>query len=363
LAKLAADYRSRAGKWQIPDRLDCSDITQAIMQFARIVEPDCNLGDVRRAIVRIAEATRKKAKPDATPLDKLYALNEVFFQAEGFARDSADPTGGRPESMAASRVVKSHAGSSLGLAGIYAAVASELELPVFPVVTPYHAFARYDDGKEHINIELTEAGGHFDDAIYKEGYGLGRMPSAAELKQRSTGQLIAAQAATLAEGAWRAGDAAAAKAALKLSLSLDPDGYGALHLQAVVAEKEGRPQEALKMLERVVRLWPDYAAPRLTQGEAMLQGNKKLQAAEAFQAGIRAKLKPGPPGVFAAELYYRIAEVYAPLAKEALRANKLSAIEYTNQCNNAIVQCLKLNPYHERAKKLLIEMGGSISTE
>ncbi len=73
------------------------------------------------------------------------------------------------------------------------------------------------------------------------------------------------------------------------------------------------------------------------------------------------RLKPyGAAQGFDGELYFRIAAIYAPLAREALKAQRPVAIAYMNKFNDAILHALKNNPNHPGARKLLEEMGGSI---
>lgn len=361
LAKLYASYKARVPAWQFPSQLPSDDLVAGLVAIARIMDPACDLEGVRREVKRLAEAVRKKAKPDAPPLDTLYALNDAFFQAEGFARDGADPSGESPDGHAVQRVLKDRKGSVLTLTGLYVAVAAELGLPVYPVVTPYHAFARYDDGKETVNVEITELGGEFDDGIYTTGYGLRKLPSAATLKSNGVAQLLAAEAAALGMMARRGGSPDKAAAAAALALGLDPICFDALLLQAMAARDDKQPKEGLAALRRVVEAWPDYAAPRLLQGELLRQSKLDPQAVDAYTKGIDARLKPyGAAAGFDAELYYRIADIYAPLAREALKAQQRSAITYMNKFNDAILGALKNNPYHPGARKLLTEMGGKI---
>ena len=361
LAKIRAAYKDKVPLWDFPSQMPAASLLDGLIAVARILDPACDPEGVRREIKRLAEAVRAKAKAGATPTGTLYALNEVFFQAEGFSRDGADPTGESPEGYAADRVLKSRKGSTFALAGLYAAAAGELGLPVYPVVTPYHAFARYDDGTETINIETSEAGGEFDDEVYAVGYGLRKMPSAAALKSKATRELLAAHLAELGGMARTAGSAEKAAAAAKAALALDPDCYGALYLQALAAKDADPAQDALKALAAVTRAWPDYAAPRLIEGELLAKGGSGRKAVEAYERGIAAKLKPyGAAAGFDAELYYRIAAVYAGVAREALKARKTSAVTYLNKFNEAVVRCLKRNPNHAAARKLLQEMGGSM---
>lgn len=362
VAKIVAAYKPKAAGWQFPARIASDSLVAGLAAIARVVDPACDPDGVGREVKRIAAAARAKAKPDAAGADLLYALNEVFFQVEGLARDGADPTGESPESHAAHRVLKNRKGSVLTLTGLYVAVAAELGLPVCAVVTPYHAFARYADGKEAVNVEMTELGGDFDDEVYTTGYGLRKLPSAADAKRRGAAALLAAEVAALGTMARRAGSPDKAAAAAALALSLDPACFEALLLRAMAARDANEPKDALDALRRAVEAWPDYAVPRLLHGEVLQQqGASPTQAVAAYTRGIEARLKPyGAAQAFDSELYYRIAGIYAPLARQALKAQQPAAVTYMNKFNDAIVNALKNNPNHSGARKLLVEMGGSI---
>jgi len=361
LARIYAGYKAKAAKWQIPSHIPPDDLIAGMVLLAKIIDPGCDLAAVRREVKRIADAVRKKVKSGSPSVETLYVLNEVFFQTEGFTRDGSDPTGAKPEGLAIHRVLKSRMGNVFTLTGIYVAVATELGLPVAPVVSPYHAFARYDDGTDVVNVEMTEAGGHFDDAIYKVGYGLAKIPTAKTLKERGAASLLAAQLAVLSAMASKAGTTQKAKAAAQAALDLDRDCYGALYIFALAAREKKQPKEALKWLGRLAQAWPDYAAPRLSEGEIHAQLGSRKDAVGAYREGIRAKLKPyGAAPAFDAELYYRIAEIYAAASQEARKAKRISWVNYYNKCNRALLNSLKLNPHHRRARELLIKMGGKI---
>lgn len=358
LARIYGDYKNKAPIWQFPSQLPSDDLVAGLIAIARILDPACEPEPLRAGIKRIAEAVQKRLKPDAKTMDILYTLDEVFFQAEGFSRDGADPSAETPEGYAADRALKLHRGNVFALTGLYVAVAGELGLPVFPVVSPYHAFARYDDGKETANIETSEGGGHFGDPVYTVGYGLRGLSGA---KGKGVAMLLAQQIAALGGMARRAGRMEKATAATKLALALDPSCYGALLLEAQGAREAKQPAEALKALDRLTQAWPDYAAPCLLQGELLAEAGSGKQAAEAYGKGISAKLKPyGAAAAYDAELHYRIAAIYAPMAREALDAHKPVGTTYMSKFNEAILNALKNNPYHPGARKLLGEMGGKV---
>jgi hypothetical protein len=361
IVKIQAGYKQKAPAWQVPAQLPGDGLAVGLHAVARILDPACPLDQVREGIKRIADAARQKAKPDATAADRLYALNEVFFQAEGFRRDGADPTGESPEGLSLDQTLKSHKGGVFTLTGLYVAVAEELGLPVSAVVAPNHAFARFDDGKETINVEMTEVGGHFADAVYAAGYGLRNLSTARSARAKAGAMLLAAHVAAIGNMARRGGEPAKAAAAANLALGLDPTCMRALLLQAAAARDAKQPADAMKAIDRAVQAWPDYAEPRLFQGEVLAESGAAIQAADAYTKGLSARLKPyGNVAGFDAELYYRIAAIYAPLARDALKAQRPSAAMYMDKFNNAIVGALRNNPYHARARMLLQEMGGRI---
>jgi len=361
LAAIHAATKDVVPRWAIPSRLPSGDLLEGLIAVARILDPACDAERIRTRIRQIADAVRKKLDAKATPEETLYALSDVFFHAEGFARDPADPSGQKPEGYAVHLVLDRRRGSVFTLTGIYVAVAGKLALPVFPVVTPYHAFARFDDGAEQVNVEMTESGGHFDDAIYTTGYGMSRMPPAATLKSKATPQLLAAHLAALGAMARTAKRMDKAADAARTALALDPACFGALMLQALAARDEHRTQDALSALRRAVGAWPTHAAPRLVQGELELAAGSRQRAVDAYKRGAAAPIKPhGAEGAWNAEFHYRIAAIYAPLARAALAARNPAAVRYQKEFNKAIIECLRYNPRHPAARKLIVEMGGSV---
>ena len=347
--------KAEVARWKIPPAVPADDLLAGLVAVGRIVEPGCTLADVRGRVGKIAQAVRKRAG-EAKGVELLNALNEEFFQSMGFAPDPADPAGERPAGLAVGRVLATRCGSVPALVGLYAAVAGELALPVAPVVCPYHAFARYDDGAERINVEMAEAGGSFDDNVYAQGYGL---PAAAQRKRGGAGPLLAMELGSLAATARGAGETEKARALAKLALSLDAECYAAIVLSALDAKEAGRTDEALKTVRRLGRQWPAYAAPRLLEAEALQAAGRDVQAVRAYRAGIAAPLKPrGAEHACTAEMYYRIAQVYAPRVRQAQADNRLATFGLMRAFHDAIVQCLNHDPRHEAARKLFVEMGG-----
>ena len=361
LAKIYASYKGKVARWAFPSELPYDDLIDGLVKVSQIVDPACDVKAARAEIHKVAEAVRKKAGEGTEPLDRLYALNEVFFHERGFARDGSDPSGENPEGMVVSRVLMTRTGNTFTVAGIYAAVAHQLGLKVYPVATPYHAWVRCGDGATWLNIEMTEAGGEFENAVYKVGYGLETLPTASSLTDRGVAELLACQVAALGQMCRRAGDKERAKAAAALALKLDGRCYIALLLTALAQRDDGKAGDAVKTIGQVTQAWPSYAEPRLVEGDVYIAAGSRKSAVEAFRKGVRAHIKPyGAQAAYNAELYYRIAEIYAEMTRAAMETRKPSLLSWSRKFNDAIMHCLKHNPHHPKARKLLVEMGGRV---
>jgi len=359
LAEVLAARKPKAAKWTFPKELPAADLVEGLAAVGRIVDPTCDAAAVGSEIDRLARAAAGRIRGGDGPIEKLAALNEVFFQAEGLVRDPADPTGEKPDGLVVSRVLANRAGSAATLAGVYAAVGRKLGLPVRPVVTPYHTFVRHDDGTTQLNVELTESGGSFADSVYLRGYGLRAMPGGAEPDRTANAKLLAWHAAALGLMARQAGQKTQASAAAKLALSLDPDCYRAIVLTALGERDERRFAGAVRTIRRLTARWPDYAAPRMLEGELLAALGDKIGAVRAYRAAIAAPIKPhARTKGYDAELYFRIAEIYAPLARAALDRNQPAGLRYMRLFHKNIVECLRNNRRHDRARDLFTEMGG-----
>jgi poly(3-hydroxybutyrate) depolymerase len=356
--RVSADNRRLVGDWHAPSGPPPADLIDGMAWVARVVDNQCDAKAVRAEIQRIAQAARAKAPAGASPTDRLYALNEVFFQSEGFARDAADPAGEKPGCLAVHSVLKSHSGGVFTLTGIYCAVARELGLPVWPVVSPYHAFGRYDDGAERVNAEMTQAGGHFDDAVYEEGYAL-RIPAAGTLKSQGTGPLLAAMLGSIASAANGAVEPDLAAALSRRAMELDPTCLPATLISARIDQAAGRPREATAALQRLARTWRGYAEPPGMLGDLRRAAGDTPGAIEFYQAAIRARIKPlGLAAGFDAEVWCRIAEIHADRYEQARRAGDPAWASHLNRCSAALMACLRLNPGHPRAREVLVRIGG-----
>lgn len=150
-------------------------------------------------------------------------------------------------------------------------------------------------------------------------------------------------------------------ALIRLALKLDPRNYGALVLQALGQRDAEKPRDAVATIRRVADAWPSYAEPRLVSGDIYVAAGSRKSAVDEFHNGVRAPIKPyGAVNACNAELYTRIAEIYAAQFRAALKARSAATLKWSRLFNDAIINALKHNPSHPKARKLLVEMGGKI---
>jgi hypothetical protein len=240
------------------------------------------------------------------------------------------------------------------LVGWYVAVGQRAGLQVFPVTTPYHTFVRYDDGAVRFNIELTEGGASFDDAVYLKGYGISSLPTRNELQRLSTRCLLAAAWAGLDRITRLGGNASQYQVTTANALALDAECLPA----ALAAAQDAKPAESkdriFRTMHAVAGRWRRYAVVGDAQGDLYRQVGDEPKALRAYNEAAKATIRQDEP-LFTTNLYYKIAAIHAARAKrgEAL-------VDSVQRFNKAILACLRRDPTHQRAKELLESMGGHV---
>ncbi len=358
LKRAVAAHRVQPDRWLFPAEAPKGTFVSRCVAVARIVDPDASVEPVIDAVAGIAADVGVRFKAGMSREQKLYELNRVFFGRYGFGPDPLDPYLCRPEATLMPLVIKTKRGNSFGLTALYCVVAHALDLPVFPVVTPYHAFARYDDGKLQVNIEMTEAGTRFSDSIYIVGYGLQKIDDRRTLYRRSAGNLIAAQITALARGACRAGNKLKALEGVRAARLAAADCYPADVLEGRLLVSGNEPAKALEVLERAAKRWPRYAEAPYRAAEIQLKRGKTAAAEELFGQSTKAPILPVVNGrQFRAQTYFRIAELHYDAALKYKRGESYEVISY-NRCGRALRACLQLRPTHLKARVMWVHLDG-----
>lgn len=120
---------------------------------------DTAVGELRG----LADLIHDRMDQAASGQERVDILNQFFFHGLRFeVEGSADS----PDGLLPADVLARRRGSCVGLAGVYLALASLLDLPVAAVSAPNHMFVRFDDSHERINVELLQAGKELSDDWY-----------------------------------------------------------------------------------------------------------------------------------------------------------------------------------------------------
>jgi len=359
--RVVENGRGQPATWSIPAGIAGTGFVARSTVVSRIVDAGATEPAVREAIQAIADKVRAQLTPAMTAEDRLYALNEVFFQVEGFTLDASDAACEKPEASVVSTVLRTRKGNPLALAGIYCAVAHGLEIPVYPIVTPYHTFARYDDGTVQVNVEMAEAGASFEDAIYQDGYGLSAIRGQKTLHARTADQLLAAQLAALGSFALRTGNGEQALAAAEAALALDSACFRALCLEAELLLVQEKAGEARRLLETVVRTWPAYGMGHYLLARVQAHEKRVREAEAAYRAAAAAAITPlGDESGFLAAAHFGIALLYYEKALDVRQGQGRDVNAYKT-CMDALTRTLRHNLQHAKAQAMFLQLGGRVT--
>ncbi len=139
-----------------------TSLLDQVVALNQIQEPELDREALRRDFLALCAKARPGIAAAETTRDKIAALNQVLlaerkvsYLSNLYWRDAT----------LASAVLRGK-GNCLSTSTLYVLVGEELGLPIHLVIVPRHAFVRWDDGKERINIETTAQGREIPDASY-----------------------------------------------------------------------------------------------------------------------------------------------------------------------------------------------------
>jgi len=144
------------------------------LRAAREIYPDLNAAQEAafgQELERLAGTLRARLKGARTGKEKVEAASALLFQGLALRRAPEEiPEKENPNHYFPHAVLAGKEGVCLGLALVYLAVAERTGLPVVPVHAPQHLYLRYDDGRERLNLEPTDAGRIFDERAFMARY-------------------------------------------------------------------------------------------------------------------------------------------------------------------------------------------------
>lgn len=138
------------------------ELFDRVLELNQVQEPELKADEMRKAFDDLITATRVEVEKAATPREKIRALNKMLLDERDVSYLSN--VYWRDATLAAS-LLRKH-GNCLSTSTLYMVVGEALNLPIHMVLIPRHAFARWDDGKEKINIETTNKGFEMSDKEY-----------------------------------------------------------------------------------------------------------------------------------------------------------------------------------------------------
>ncbi|MHC4777278.1 MAG: TPR end-of-group domain-containing protein, partial [Planctomycetota bacterium] len=203
---------------------------------------------LEKALSALQETLEKALDGAKTPKEKIEKMNQVLLKDREVSYISNKYW--RDSTLAASLL--RNKGNCLATSTLYAVVGQRLGLPVKAVLTPNHAFARWDGEGMRINIETTDRGRELPDTHYH-----GQTP-------------------------WILGDDVLlgyGRSLTDAKFSAVLHRYAASHLR-----QTRRPDQALEMLEKAKALWPENPDFDLLRLDILYHGlGRHREALEGFQ--------------------------------------------------------------------------------
>jgi len=263
-----------------------------VITLNKVHEPELDEAALRVNFSALVEKARTALTGKQTAKEKIAALNatllaerKVSYLSNKYWRDAT----------LAACVVRTQ-GNCLSTSTLYTLIGKELGLPVKMVLIPGHAFVRWDDGKEKINIETTSGGNEIADSTYLSR---GQQPAPDDIER------------------------------LRVCASLSEDEFlgELMRVAARFRASENKQDEALKLLEEAQTLLPGRSDVALERIELRADATNERASArlQVLKLLSSPEYAPLPSSVAASALMYLAQDAAATGDHEEERAYLLSA--------------------------------------
>lgn len=336
---------------------DSQKIIETAISFSQEIDPAVSPEKVKNRIKQMAEELRPALALEKDPEKIVELLRYFVYEKWGFHVQPVE--GVRPETgyydtlIRLSQespqeiyqnsflvpVLEKKQGNCMGLTSVYLALAEELNLPIQPVVVPYHIFPRYDDGSVRINIETTADGIILSDSFYQRICRISdeTVKKGVYLKTLSSRDLFSAYYLALgsyysAKGLYKKarhafqsaleassqltlaysnlafiysyyGTSSAWSGQARSALKIDPDFLGGYLSLSEAYAREGNMTSAIETLKEAVQKHPDVAFAHAVLGEFyMMEGE--------FKEAIRSLWRAIEIADWVPDFYVSLAKVY-----------------------------------------------------
>jgi Transglutaminase-like superfamily len=215
-----------------------------------------------------------RLKPQASPQEKITALNHLIFDEMGFRFP--------PHSLHSKdidvytflpSVLDSHRGVCLGVSILYMCLAQRLNLELEMITPPGHIYVRYRSGSQVINIETTARGIHMDS---KEYLGLNNR----SLELRTIREVIGMAHFNQASVFWQKKDYLQVLTAYQRAAPYMCDDPLLKELMGYALLLTNHMQEGENLLREVQSILPDYAVVKGTTIDDYFDGQVGLDGLE-----------------------------------------------------------------------------------
>jgi tetratricopeptide (TPR) repeat protein len=222
-----------------------------------------------------------RLKPDATPLEKIRAINDYIFSEMRFRFP--------PHSLHAKEidvytflpsVLDGRRGVCLGVSILYLCLAQRLGLELEAITPPGHIYVRYvDPNGEILNIETTARGIDVPSEMY---LGL----ETRKLQKRSIKEVIGLAFMNQAAVAWHHNDCKRAITLYEKARPYLDDHYLLNMFLGFNYLFDGREKEGKELLKKVKGIVPDHAIVGDTVTEDFLAGKASAEAIQAIYSEV-----------------------------------------------------------------------------
>ena len=120
-----------------------SDLLQGAYLIARFQYPELRMRDIEGPLEKIIRDVWLELNSNLTALEKIRILNHIFFEVNGFGRNTKSFY--NPRNIYINQVLETCKGNPISLAVIYAVISQKLGLPVYGVNLPKNFILAYMD--------------------------------------------------------------------------------------------------------------------------------------------------------------------------------------------------------------------------
>jgi tetratricopeptide (TPR) repeat protein len=236
--------------------------------------------DIPKYLARLdAMAQEIRARPEwqgeeTNPRKLIEILNDYIFTEAGYVVLTEDEC--KTEHSFLHVLLDSKKGGCASLSTLYLALAERLNLPLFGVCAPGHAFVRYESGATKINVEPTAKGARHWDITYSIGLGVPGTDAARSFYMRSLTkrQFLGLLLSNLGAACGTEGRFDEEVEACRKALSINPNDAEAWSNLGVAHHSQGKFDGAVEAHRKALSINPNLAEAWNNLGAAYhSQGN------------------------------------------------------------------------------------------